>query len=417
MKTKNFPILIIFIFLFNFLILQKSIARTGDNVSGWAWSENIGWISLNCYNDYNGDGILESHCPDAGYPSNYGVNLNLSTKIFSGYAWSENIGWITFNESELSGCPQAPCRAWLGEDNKVYGWAKALAGGQNNAGGWDGWIKLRGTTTNGIEYGVSLNPSTNEFEGWAAGWDDTPGEAVIGWISFNQPPTITKFEVKDNPCAYGQFPLTIPSGGYLMWIDWDAKDPNNDPLSAEISIVGGDTNFSTTTNLTYYPIPEQAGIDFNTTYTITLKVSDGVNPPVSTTTQFTTPRHQFPYVNFKWSPEKPLVNQLVQFCSVSTETCATIISQSEQSECYAPSCTWNWSFTNAIPSASTLQNPQVQFSNATAAEITLKITSDVGFCEKKVILNVRKPLLFWEEVKLKIEKIFASLINYLIKIL
>jgi hypothetical protein len=89
--------------------MKEAQAGTEHNVSGWAWSENIGWISFNCLN--------QNSCQTV----NYGVNLDPQTKIFSGYAWSENVGWITFNESELSGCPQAPCRAWLGEDNKVYG--------------------------------------------------------------------------------------------------------------------------------------------------------------------------------------------------------------------------------------------------------------------------------------------------------
>jgi peptidoglycan/LPS O-acetylase OafA/YrhL len=37
-------------FLFLFLVFGMASAGTGDNVSGWSWSENIGWISFNCYN-------------------------------------------------------------------------------------------------------------------------------------------------------------------------------------------------------------------------------------------------------------------------------------------------------------------------------------------------------------------------------
>ncbi|MFQ6083849.1 MAG: hypothetical protein ACE5WD_10910, partial [Candidatus Aminicenantia bacterium] len=45
-------------------------------VEGWAWSDiAIGWISFNCFNDYNGDGVPESHCTDAGYASDYKVEL------------------------------------------------------------------------------------------------------------------------------------------------------------------------------------------------------------------------------------------------------------------------------------------------------------------------------------------------------
>jgi len=401
--------------------MKETQAGTEHNLSGWAWSENVGWISFNCLN--------QNSCVKV----NYGVNLDPQTKVFSGYAWSENVGWITFNESELSGCPQAPCRAWLGQDNKVYGWARALAGKSTQSGGWDGWIKLNGTN-----YGITFNPSTGEFEGWAAGWDDTKEEAVIGWISFNcknqnscsssnykvylrnLPPTITKFKVIDEPCAYESYPLTIPGKGYIMWVNWDAQDPNNDPLTAKITIVGGDTNFSTTTVKKSLIVPPEAGIDFNTQYTITLEVSDGKSS-VSTSTTFRTPLHQYPYVNFKRKPEGTIfVDQPVQFCSVSTGTCATIISTDDQSECFAPSCTWSWTFTNAIPPNSNLQNPQVRFTSATTAEVTLKISpSDIpgAFCEKKEKIQIRKPLPRWELMKLKIENFFASLIEFLRKIL
>jgi len=151
-------LLIIFV-VFGFFIFGKAEAGIEHNVSGWAWSENIGWIS---FNNTTGGGT-----------TNYGVNINPSTGVFSGYAWSENIGWITFNESELSGCPSGTCQAKLDFGTKqVSGWAKALTDG----GGWDGWIKLKGTN-----YGVWLDTSVtpNEFRDWA--WSDM----VIGWISFN----------------------------------------------------------------------------------------------------------------------------------------------------------------------------------------------------------------------------------------
>src|SRR5512133_3036518 len=89
--------LIAVLFIVGYLFSPKNfdgIARAGagDALSGYAWSENIGWISFNCTNN--------NSCGTSG---NYGVNV--STTNLSGYAWSENIGWITFNSAELSGCP------------------------------------------------------------------------------------------------------------------------------------------------------------------------------------------------------------------------------------------------------------------------------------------------------------------------
>ena len=167
-KISKIFLLITFV-VFGFFIFGKAKAGITDNVSGWAWSENIGWIS---FNNTTGGGT-----------TNYGVNINSSTGVFSGYAWSENIGWIDF--APAGPYPSAPtysaCLDWPGSgqtcdgvgDYKVSGWAKALTDG----GGWDGWIKLKGTN-----YGVWLDTSVtpNEFRDWA--WSDM----IIGWTSFNR---------------------------------------------------------------------------------------------------------------------------------------------------------------------------------------------------------------------------------------
>lgn len=62
--------------------VQKDI--NGD-LSGWAWSERFGWISFNC--------LTDNSCSQ----SNYKVSINPQTKEFEGYAWSSNLGWISFN--------------------------------------------------------------------------------------------------------------------------------------------------------------------------------------------------------------------------------------------------------------------------------------------------------------------------------
>ncbi|MDO8561891.1 MAG: hypothetical protein Q7S05_03635 [bacterium] len=122
-----------------------------SGLSGYAWSDNIGWVSLS--------------------GSNYGIAIDNNGKL-SGYAWSDNIGWITANESELSGCPSNPCRAKL-NGNAFSGWLRALS----NGGGWDGWISLSG---NSPSYGVTQDQSTAALSGYAWGSD------VIGWLDFSQ---------------------------------------------------------------------------------------------------------------------------------------------------------------------------------------------------------------------------------------
>lgn len=138
-----------------FLAPYFSDASPSDNVSGWAWSETIGWISFNSTNQGSGAG--------------YGITVD-GTGAISGYAWSEHAGWISFNDT--AGCPSSPCQPVLNSSTgEISGWAKALAADGN---GWDGWIHLRGSN-----YGVFATGCS--WDGYAWGSD------VVGWIHFRGP--------------------------------------------------------------------------------------------------------------------------------------------------------------------------------------------------------------------------------------
>jgi len=181
-------------------------ASASNNVTGWAWNANTGWISFNCTND-----------TPACSGTNYGVSVDLATGYFSGYAWSASLGWISFNRKTCVGgsdagvfcgknsdCTSNNCRldgpGAAGEplaqpfsppaspdynaiysfsDNTVTGWAKILSLGDN------GWVKLRKYTgDSGADYGVSINPATGSFSGF--GWNaNDSGGGGAGWISFN----------------------------------------------------------------------------------------------------------------------------------------------------------------------------------------------------------------------------------------
>jgi hypothetical protein len=89
--SKKFSILItISLLVFSSLVSGKVIAWMRDNVSGLAWSENIGWISFNSLNcDPNGNGASNGGlgCPFSGTSiANYGVKLDLSTNKVYGWA-------------------------------------------------------------------------------------------------------------------------------------------------------------------------------------------------------------------------------------------------------------------------------------------------------------------------------------------
>jgi len=225
LKTTKYPnclpgFLFAVVSLFCFGAAQIAFAGASDNVHGFAWvfNEGIGWVSLNSTNcDKNGSGVIDAGdapvpagCPAVGTSiPNYGVTISEDGKI-TGYAWSgvnsnEGIGWISFN-AEVNGpgsaCPSAPCQAYVEKQTGVItGWARALAacdmvsgkcsgvGAGTNAGGWDGWIKLKGKTLDNHDYGWTVDTlgTTHDFHGYAFGssnfGDATNG--VIGWASAN----------------------------------------------------------------------------------------------------------------------------------------------------------------------------------------------------------------------------------------
>lgn len=164
-KAKYFIVsvmVLVIIFSVDFNINRGSVeASVSHNLSGYAWSDTIGWISFNC-TDTNSCGT-----------SDYGVGVSESNGTLFGYAWSSNIGWITFNQNELSGCPSGSCIASL-SNGTLTGWAHVLSSQDAESGGWDGWISL-----DGDNYGVTFDENTNEFSGFA--W----GSAIVGWVDFN----------------------------------------------------------------------------------------------------------------------------------------------------------------------------------------------------------------------------------------
>ncbi len=184
------------ILLFHPYPAKKALAvPNSDNVSGYAWSENIGWISFNSKNcDRDGDGKADAKppapaaCPASGTDvADYGVNIDSSGNFTSpSYAWSENIGWVSFNSADVAGCPSTPCAPHLNTATGVVsGWALACSGtnggnctGGSRSDGWDGWIHLAGRATDGPQTSYGVSVSGANLGGYAWGSD------VVGWIHF-----------------------------------------------------------------------------------------------------------------------------------------------------------------------------------------------------------------------------------------
>jgi len=86
--------------------IPYSVTNTNGLLSGWGWSDQIGWVSFNC----NNSGIGNT-CGS----SNYGVTI--TNGEFRGWAWNDVIGWLSFDSDD---CDQDQNGFWdvaCGGDN------------------------------------------------------------------------------------------------------------------------------------------------------------------------------------------------------------------------------------------------------------------------------------------------------------
>ena len=136
---------------------QTSISSCDTSLSGYAWTENIGWISMS--------------------GSGYSVNIDKSTGLFSGWAWSENIGWINFAPSgpyPNSPTPPQYSAQMDTSTGNISGWASVLINQSDPTP--TGWIKMSDTSP---AYGVKVDAITGQLSGFA--WSEN-----YGWIDFSQ---------------------------------------------------------------------------------------------------------------------------------------------------------------------------------------------------------------------------------------
>ncbi|MDP1615631.1 MAG: PKD domain-containing protein [Methylococcales bacterium] len=379
MENKYVYILILClaVFVAAFLNAPSVYAGSEHNVSGWAWSETIGWLS---FNNTSGGGA-----------TNYGVNVDSGSGALSGFAWSEHIGWIKFNPAgPYPAAPQEPAKLNFG-NNQITGWARACSGtvagdcaSASRVDGWDGWIKM-----SGANYGVSRNGC--DLEGYAWGSD------VVGWIKFrgtaqdnssygvilSGSPTASNLQATQaDYCVFG--PNVILSWDFASncgsQTAYQAQIDNNSNFSSpevDSGQVSSSSNSYSNTNLSY-----------NTTYYWGLKVWTGsassgwINGP-----SFTTPIHAYPIINFNWSPRRPAVNENTSFVDMTTISGGAGIASRL------------WSFQDGNPSASNQQNPIVKFSSIGQKTVMLIVSDTDGFtCSLQKTVSVTLPLAGWREI-------------------
>jgi len=423
---------------------EKALARDNDNVSGWAWSENIGWISfnnLNCDPDDNGrSNGLPPGCPPAGTEiGRYGVNVDLAG-ILSGYAWSEHIGWISFNKADTGNPPALPYIGesyiakinWTKTPPEVSGWARVMSVVQNpgpaQAGGWSGWIKLRGAN-----YGIWIDTGVDPAESNNFAWADQ----VVGWISFNHkncdpdsdgvsegglgcpaagtlmnnaykviirgiannPPEVINLKSRElDPCLFGA----------AFILSWRFRDKDRgDSQSAYQVQIDDNPSFSSVDDDSCSPAPgtcspghnsdsyttTRGRLEYNTTYYWRVKVWDqrGAESEWSEIDSFATTPHQWPAVNFVWTPARPSIEEYAQFWDQSQ----VFVIGGDPGEITR----WQWLFTNGDPSRSNEQNPESRFLTPGLHNVTLTVRDQDNFeCEVTKQVPVTPPLPSWREI-------------------
>jgi len=67
--------------------INFKVNNSTGNLSGWAWSDNIGWITFNC----SDIGVCGS------FPYEVTIDRAGNESLFGGWAWNDVIGWISFN--------------------------------------------------------------------------------------------------------------------------------------------------------------------------------------------------------------------------------------------------------------------------------------------------------------------------------
>lgn len=122
-----------------------AFSSSGNAITGYAWSDNVGWVSLS--------------------GGTFGLSTDSSGNV-TGYAWGDNVGWVSANPADTASCG-AQAKLTSGS---FTGWLRAL-----NTGG-DGCISLSGS---GYQATTVNNSGYNNSTDYAWGSD------AVGWLSVN----------------------------------------------------------------------------------------------------------------------------------------------------------------------------------------------------------------------------------------
>lgn len=286
------------------VVYGVSVNETTGDVSGYAWSDAVGWIDFNpvVYDPVthafsgsanitgitsqggNGQLSMQGDCtPTCG---GYGVSLQKPTNVFQGYAWNDAIGWVQFKTTlsqitqDSSADPSVEGYAW----NDNIGWISMSNAGVPPAGTCDaspkntclwawndniGWITHNSVDNpSSPKYGMHIDASTGEVSGYI--WSD-----VAGWINLDpvapypaSPTNAVQFDPNTRQLSGW---AKIEGYGSNGWI----KFRDTTPVAYGVSV-------SANGDFTGYAWNDSVGwIDFAPTGYPAVKQDDNLNPSVS----------------------------------------------------------------------------------------------------------------------------------------
>lgn len=201
------------------------------NYSGYAWSENAGWISFGCTDS---DGTVSIDDCTQTDPALDDYRVSNSFDRLSGYANTETSGGVLFDcadSGSMTSCQTADFQVTVDASGDWHGWAYSEGFGwismncentgacfaagttANPCGGDDGnWRVCEIWDTSGVGMAPVL-----EVHGWA--WSDS-----VGWISFNA-------EDRSGTCTTDPFTST----------NWCVTAPTNNLLNfgVDVDMTGG----------------------------------------------------------------------------------------------------------------------------------------------------------------------------------
>jgi len=418
-------------------------ASADDNVHGFAWTENYGWISFNSKDcDVNNNGYVDSgDC--AGADNNttpikdYGVKIDKDTGDMTGYAWNPLLGYICIGST----CQTAtnPPADWAPSTSvtvpmvtqvakydrasgKITGWANILSFKD------DGWIKFDPSPSSG----VSINPGSgglSELSGWAwNGYDeDSDGQADkgIGWISFssigcdangdgdidnvdcvsmdgdgktsiyvvtadvNRAPTVGDLGFDDSDRCDASYSVKTPR---LTWLfsdpDGDAQNSFKITVNGNVHAVAGFNQFFDV------PSSDTSALAYGGTinWSITVYDQSGASS-TQVAGSYDIPASEYPKVSFTWYAPDLSAETVSMFNGV------TLINGDE---CDDVDCDWSWVTSDSddiitSPNASSTMITFAEKGTSDVVTFTATSTADNLSCSTSTTMTVSEKLPDWEE--------------------